>query len=53
MRFHLTRKSANAKTGPMPVSTSSRARADRRIIIGFPAHGSQKRIASAVAERSE
>lgn len=25
LRFHLTRKSSNAKTGPIPVSTSSRA----------------------------
>ena len=68
----VTLKSRNAKTGPIPVTTTSAhscpsvcpatyrddiscatcglcQRANRKVIVGFPAHGSRNKVASAIA----
>ena len=49
MQVHITMKSANVKTGPIPVSTTERAscqlcQRQRAAIVGFPAHGARHRV---------
>lgn len=48
-RVRLSPKSANVKTGPIPVSTTERAtcqlcQRQRSTIVGFPAHGARRRV---------
>ena len=45
--IHVSPVSSNIKTGPIPVTTTSK-NGKERAIIGFPAHGVQKKKAEKV-----